>query len=116
VTVWSYRNWENGRTTPGALFYRRIVEFLGYYPHPAPRSLGHRLLKIRRCLGLTSLQAAELADVDQHTFLMWERGKWTPTVRTRAKVDQFLKSFEQGLPADYSPQDAGTERFSSVAT
>lgn len=119
MTVWSYRNWENGRTTPGTLLYRRIVEFLGFYPHPTPRTLGHRLRKIRRCLGLTSRQAAGLAGVDQTTFLLWERDRWTPTVRTRAKVDHFLEIFEQGLPADYPPKDTGSlgmERFRSVAT
>jgi len=103
VSIWTYRNWENGRTTPGTLLYRSTVELLGFYPHPKPRSLGHRLLKIRRCLGLTSWRAARLAEVDQGTFLMWERDRWTPTVRTRAKVDAFLERFEQGLPADRPP-------------
>jgi DNA-binding XRE family transcriptional regulator len=37
VSEWTYANWENGRTTPGIIVYRRIVEFLGYYPHPQPR-------------------------------------------------------------------------------
>ena len=101
VSVWTLRNWENGRTTPGPVIYRRIVELLGYYPHPTPRTLGHRLRKIRRCLGLTSWRAARLAEVDQGTFLMWERDRWTPTVRTRVKVNAFLEGFEPGLPADY---------------
>jgi len=101
VTAWGYRNWENGRTTPGTLSYKGIVEFLGHYPHPSRRTLGHRLRKIRRCLGLTSRRAAQLADVDQGTFLMWERDKWTPTVRTQRKVGAFLEKFEPGLPADY---------------
>jgi transcriptional regulator with XRE-family HTH domain len=92
---WTYANWENGRTTPGAVIYRRIVEFLGYYPHPTPRTLGDRLRKLRRCHGLTSRQAAQLADVDHQTFLMWEHGKWTPTVLTRARLDDFLERFEQ---------------------
>ena len=29
VSEWTYANWENGRTTPGAVVYRGIVEFLG---------------------------------------------------------------------------------------
>jgi len=103
VCVWTYRNWENGRTTPGSFLYKLIVEFLGYYPHPTPRTLGLRLRKIRLCLGLTSWQAARLADVDQGTFLMWERDRWAPTVRTQAKVNAFLERFEQGLPVDYPP-------------
>jgi transcriptional regulator with XRE-family HTH domain len=100
VSVWTYRNWENGRTTPGTVVYQRIVEFLGYYPHPTPRNVSHLLGKIRRCLGLTSRQAAHLAEVDQGTFLMWECGSWTPTARTRARVDQFLARFEPSLPPD----------------
>ncbi len=102
VTTWGYQNWESGRTTPGTLLYKRIVEFLGFYPHPAPRSLGHRLLKIRRCLGLTSGQASRLVGVDQTTFLMWELGKWEPTVRTRAKLKAFLARHEPRLPKDCS--------------
>jgi DNA-binding XRE family transcriptional regulator len=100
VSEWTYANWENGRTTPGAVIYRRIIEFLAYYPHPTPRTLGDRLRKIRRCHGLTSRQAAQLADVDHQTFLMWEHGKWTPTVLTRARLDNFLDEFERKLPGD----------------
>jgi DNA-binding XRE family transcriptional regulator len=72
VSEWTYANWENGRTTPGVIVYRRVIEFLGYYPHPTPKTLGDRLHKIRRCLGLTSRRAARLAGVEHHTFLMWE--------------------------------------------
>jgi len=111
VTAWGYRNWENGRTTPGTLLYRRIVEFLGFYPHPAPRSLGHRLLKIRRCLGLTSRRAAGLAGVDQTTFLMWELGKWEPSVRTRVKLERFLAQHEPRLPRD-CPMSASAPQHS----
>ena len=102
VSEWTYANWENGRTKQGVVVYRRIVEFLSYYPHPTPRALGDRLRKIRRCHGLTSRQAAQQADVDHQTFLMWERGKWTPTVLTRVRLDQFLARFQRDLPADCS--------------
>jgi DNA-binding XRE family transcriptional regulator len=100
VSEWTYANWESGRTTPGAVIYRRIVEFLGYYPHPTPRILDDRLRKIRRCHGLTSRQAAQLSDVDHQTFLMWEHGMWTPTVLTRPRLDDFLERFELTLPGD----------------
>ena len=66
-------------------------------------TLGDRLRKIRRCHGLTSRQAAQLADVDHQTFLMWEHGTWTPTVLTRARFDSFVERFERDLPADYPP-------------
>jgi len=102
VNEWTYHGWENGRTTPGTIIYQRIVEFLGYYPHPTPRTLGHRLRKIRRCLGLTSRQAARLVGVDHTTFLMWELGKWEPTVRTRLKLECFLAQHELLLPMDCS--------------
>jgi DNA-binding XRE family transcriptional regulator len=105
VSEWTYANWENGRTTPGTVIYRRVIEFFGYYPHPSPRTLGDRLRKIRRCLGQTSRQAARLAGVEHHTFLMWESGKWTHTVLTRVRLDDFLERFEQGLPQDYPDAD-----------
>jgi DNA-binding XRE family transcriptional regulator len=100
VSEWTYANWENGRTTPGAVIYPGIVEFLGYYPHPTPRTLSDRLRKVRRCHGLTSRKAAQLAGVDHQTFLMWEHAKWTPTVLTRMRLDNFLETFEQDLPSD----------------
>jgi transcriptional regulator with XRE-family HTH domain len=102
VSEWTYANWENGRTTPGAVAYRDVVEFLGYYPHPTPKTLGDRLRKIRRCFGLTSRQAARLAGVEHHTFLMWELGKWTPTVLTRPRLERFVERFEPDLPRDSS--------------
>jgi hypothetical protein len=98
--------WENGRTTSGAMIYRRVVDFHGYYPHPTPRALSDCLRKIRRCHGLTSRQAARLTDIDQQAFLMWELGKWTPTVLTRARLDNFLERFEPGLPRDCQPLTA----------
>jgi DNA-binding XRE family transcriptional regulator len=100
VSEWTYANWENGRTTPGIIVYRRIVEFLGYYPHTQPRTLSDRLRKIRPCHGLTSRQAARLADVNHETFLKWERGLWTPTVLTRERLGQFLERFERDLTGD----------------
>jgi DNA-binding XRE family transcriptional regulator len=92
-----YANWENGKATPSAVLYKRVIEFLGYYPHPTPRSLGPRLLKIRRCLGLTSRQTADLIGVDHETFLKWESGTWRPTIRTRQKVERFIAQHEPEL-------------------
>jgi DNA-binding XRE family transcriptional regulator len=105
VSEWTYANWENGRTTPGAVAYRKVIGFLGYYPHRPPRTLGERLCKIRRCLGLTGRQAARLAGVEHQTFRMWESGKWKPTILTRLKLNQFLARFERDLPADYPTAD-----------
>jgi DNA-binding XRE family transcriptional regulator len=71
-------------------------------PHPTPGTLGERLRKIRRCRGLTSRQAARLANVQHYTFLMWESGKWAPTLLTRARLDRILERFERDLPGDCS--------------
>jgi DNA-binding XRE family transcriptional regulator len=98
VSEWAYANWENGRATPSVVLYMKVIQFLGYYPHPMPRTLGQCLLKIRRCFGLTSRQAADLIGVDHETFLMWERGQWHPTSRTRSKVERFLAQYEPRLP------------------
>ena len=75
VSEWTYANWENGTATPSVVLYMRVIQFLGYYPHPAPRSLGHRLLKIRRCLGMTSRQTADLIGVDHRDAP--QVGKWS---------------------------------------
>jgi transcriptional regulator with XRE-family HTH domain len=94
VTEWGYANWEKGKGTPSTVRYKGVVEFLGHYPHPNGWSLGNRLLKIRRCLGMTSRDAARLIGVDQDTLLKWERGEWRPTRRTRLKLERFLAAHE----------------------
>jgi hypothetical protein len=99
VNEWTYANWENGRTTPGAVAYQELAEFLGYYPHPTPRTLGDRLCKIRRCLGLTSRQAgrggaSHLPDV--------AAGQMDADSPTRTRLERFLERFERDLPRDSS--------------
>ncbi len=37
-------NWEKGKTTPAVRFMPRIIEFLGDYPVPVPRTLQERLI------------------------------------------------------------------------
>jgi transcriptional regulator with XRE-family HTH domain len=100
VTEWGYANWEKGRHTPSTSHYGKVVEFLGYYPHPAPRTWGQRLRKVRRCFSLSHREAARAIGVDQDTVLKWESGAWEPTIRTRSRLEAFLERHEPLVGGD----------------
>ena len=62
VSVHTIRNWEHDRTCLSMHFIPRIIAFLGYDPHPAPRSLPEQPVAKRRHLGLSrGLMAQRLA-------------------------------------------------------
>ena len=80
VNEWTYLNWESGRTTPEIRYMPRIIDFLGFDPHPAPISLPGRLKAIRRNLGLSVKRLSAVLGVDESVVARWERGRGGPTV------------------------------------
>lgn len=89
TTVFTYSDWETGTYQPSIRSYPAIIAFLGYDPHPAPKTLPERLAAKRRALGLTIKEAAERVGVDEGTFARWESGEWKPR-RSEEKVESFL--------------------------
>ncbi|MEW5875424.1 MAG: helix-turn-helix transcriptional regulator [Candidatus Zixiibacteriota bacterium] len=84
------RNWELNATTPDWHYWSPIVRFLGYDPFPPARSLGERLVRHRRLLGLSQKGAASQLDVDPTTLAGWERNKRRPIKRLLARLLDFL--------------------------
>ncbi|MCZ6511384.1 MAG: helix-turn-helix transcriptional regulator, partial [Alphaproteobacteria bacterium] len=74
VDNWTVCNWENNKTIPAVRYLPRIIQFLEYYPYPAPETLGERLLACRRYLGLSRKRIAQRLSVDEGTLAKWERG------------------------------------------
>ena len=69
------KNWEKGHTDVPIRAYPAILAFLGYDPHPAPRTLAERLQTLRRSKGWKVRMAAKSIGVDEQTWTLWEAGK-----------------------------------------
>ena len=74
INEWTYHNWETNKNEPFINMYPKVIEFLGYYPFPEPKTLGERILSYRRHNGLSLVRMAELLGVDKATLTRWERG------------------------------------------
>lgn len=90
VDSYTVCNWENNKTIPAVRYLPRIIQFLGYYPYPAPETLGERLLAYRRHLGLSCKRMAQRLSVDEGTLARWERGIGAPSGKHQRSVIEFL--------------------------
>lgn len=77
----SYLAWEKHDQEPEVWRWRRIVNFLGYDPHPAPASLSERIAAYRRRNGLTHRELGKRVGVHECTVQSWERGRHPPRGR-----------------------------------
>ncbi len=82
--------WEKGRKDPAIQFWPRVIKFLGCDPHGEPKTLGDRLLAVRRRLGVTQEEAAKLASVDEESFRRWELGKRNPSPASLMRIEEFV--------------------------
>jgi len=76
----TYLNWESGRTTPEIRYLPRIIDFLGFDPHPVPIDLPDRLRAIRCNLGLSVKRLSSILKADESVVTRWERGSGGPTI------------------------------------
>lgn len=83
--------WERDEREPAMKFYPAIIVFLGGEPWPKPETIPERLLAERRRRGLTIKEAANVAQVDEATFLNWGLGAEPKHRSTKAKLSQFLR-------------------------
>jgi transcriptional regulator with XRE-family HTH domain len=67
-----------------------ILAFLGYDPFPPPKTVGERLLHVRRQHGWSIGEAAHQLGVDRTTWQDWEHGKLILFRRHRTKVATLL--------------------------
>lgn len=84
-------NWEKGRTSPQLHFILKIIEFLGYVPFSEEgKSLGERIVEMRRLLGIRQDELALQVGVDPETLARWEQEIGQPSDRLRAKLVEYL--------------------------
>lgn len=74
----TYANWEKDRCSPAMKHWPVIIEFLGYDPHPEPKTIGDRLLAYRRRQGLSRVAMARHLSVDETTLWRWETDQRQP--------------------------------------
>jgi transcriptional regulator with XRE-family HTH domain len=88
--VFTYINWEKGRTEPIASRFRPVLDFLGYDPTPEPRTFVERLEAKRWSTGMTFAQVADRLGWDEGTLTRYLNGTWRmPSERAQA-LENFL--------------------------
>ncbi|MBI4764110.1 MAG: transcriptional regulator [Deltaproteobacteria bacterium] len=89
VTVY---NWENNRSAPLLPHIPKVIKFLGYDPYTTNETLGERIIRVRRTLGMTQKELARKLGVDPGTLGYWERGERRPIKGLEEKINGFLAS------------------------
>jgi transcriptional regulator with XRE-family HTH domain len=93
VTTDSVAYWENNRNQPSLRMIPGIIAFLGYNPDldaPADETLGERIIRVRRALGIRQNDLARQLGVDPTTLARWERGESAPAPENRSVLIDFL--------------------------
>ena len=71
--------WKTNRPNPSLNHIPKVIKFLGYGPDKATKgSLGGRIIRTRRALGITQKELAPKLGVDPTTPGYWERGERKP--------------------------------------
>jgi transcriptional regulator with XRE-family HTH domain len=92
VNAFTVCGWENDKKRPAVRYLPRIIELLGYYPFPAPETLGERLLAYRRHLGLSRKRLARNLGIDEMRLARWERSTSSPEERHEERIGRILAS------------------------
>ena len=80
----SYHSWENDLNEPMIRFMPRIIEWLGYDPHPPPKNSSEWLMAVRRNLGLSRKGLAKTLGADEASVHRWEESIGVPIWRIGA--------------------------------
>ena len=67
-----------------------VIAFLGYDPHPDPKTLGQTLRAYRRALGLTQRQLAVKLGMHRSTLGKVETGRERPSGAMGARMEELL--------------------------
>ena len=74
ASVFALADWERGDRSPSHPYWPRIIAFLGYDPHPEPKSLAEELAAVQRREGWTREELAENLGVTPCTVWRWTIG------------------------------------------
>jgi transcriptional regulator with XRE-family HTH domain len=94
VDTMTVNNWEMGRRGPTLRAMPQIIEFLSYNPlnHSGEMmTLGERITRHRKALGISQKKLAKLLGVDWSTLAHWERGTSKPSRKLAERLASFLR-------------------------
>ena len=103
VTADTVLNWEHNRCTPSVRCMPRLIAFLGYDPHPHPKTLSEQIIAKRRQLGIARKRLAWGIGVEENTLRSLEIGKAEPTGDQRDLIDWFLAAPLEDIEAVVPP-------------
>ena len=84
-------NWERGRNFPDLRVWPKVINWLGYNPEPEGTTLGERVARRRRELGLSQEELACQLGVDGASVNTWETGETQPNRRGRLLLEAFCE-------------------------
>lgn len=90
----SVNNWERGRNFPDLQVWPKLISWLGYNPEPEGTTLGERVARRRRELGLSQEELAFRLGTDEGSLQAWEAGDTQPNTRSRALMEAFCERQE----------------------
>jgi transcriptional regulator with XRE-family HTH domain len=83
-------NWEWGRAHPPVGRMPAVIAFLGYDPHPDPKTVGETLRAYRRALGLTQRELCAQLGMHRSTVSKLETGKERPSEAMLRRMQELL--------------------------
>jgi transcriptional regulator with XRE-family HTH domain len=87
-------NWEKNYTSPQLYLIPRVTAYLGYDPvedDSDSLSLGERVARARKRLGMTRKDLARRLGVDPSALVHWKHGGRQSTRENRAKLEAFVE-------------------------
>lgn len=106
----TYITWEKHGREPEIWQWPKIINFLGYDPHPKPVTDGvsDEIERARRRLGWSLSQAGKFLGVDPGTLTRWRTGVSVPDF-LGDRLDRFLELRVQACPEDRQEVPDGSE-------
>ncbi len=83
--------WVVGADTPRIPYMKKVIDFIGYYPFPEPKTLGERIVRYRRINGLNQTELANLIGFNVCTVSAWEKGGSKIWPKTVNKIEKFMQ-------------------------
>ena len=91
VNETTVHNWETSVTQPETRLIPKVIEFLGYNFLSPATTLGERIVRCRKSLGLSRKQLAKHLGIDSGTLWRWETERRGPKGKCWEIVMRWLK-------------------------
>jgi DNA-binding transcriptional regulator YiaG len=87
--------WEIRPVLPNVWLMPAVIRFLGYNPHPEPKTFQETIRLARRSVGVNQAKFARLLGVPFGTLQGWDTGKCEPSAQRQRNIKERLKGLPQ---------------------